>query len=223
MRLRQYLNEEVSLEELASILKRDCSKFLKEASKPDALYRGIKKSIPYYIKKKSRLENRSPRNTNPKLHKALNGEFTKKFGWPVRNGIFVTSSTYNARYYNSETNEAYMFFPIGDYKYCWSPDYADLVGKVDSYVVEWFADTDNVLKSEWIMKYNKKMEYEDFVREMYPKISNLITEEIKNIVNRYVTHNLPKAINTGNEVSFNCKGYYLVNRNWAEYYLEDNL
>ena len=119
MRLREYLTEESGLD-LVSILKKDCNKFLREAGKPDALYRGIKQSIPHQVKKKSRLEDRSPRNTNIKVHKALNKEFSKKFGWPVRNGIFVTSSTYDARYYGYDN--AYMFFPIGDYEYCWSPN-----------------------------------------------------------------------------------------------------
>ena len=102
--------------------------------------------------------------------------FKEMFGWEVRNGIF-TSSTLNYMY-----GEPYLFFPIGDFKFVWSPD-------IDDFYDAW----------------------QDAQIKFY-------TLDIHSYIDKY----LEKAIKSGNEISFNCKEYYLVDLKMRTF-LEDNL
>lgn len=65
---------------------------------------------------------RQPRDTHEAAHKIANELMVKHHGLPFRNGVFVTGSHAEA----SDYGEPVLIFPIGEFKYCWSPTITDL-------------------------------------------------------------------------------------------------
>jgi hypothetical protein len=123
MKIREQFNELEILEDTISKIKKDCQPFLKEIkSVGRLLYRGSKIQIKSYKILKSYLEDRTPKNMNIEVHDYLNKQFKKKFGWPIRNGIFVSFDPDMAASYGTP----YFFFPIGKYKYSFSKKVVDL-------------------------------------------------------------------------------------------------
>jgi len=133
MRLQQYLNEEHNtMENVVKMIKKDCKLYLTILRKTDKmLYRGTLKDVPsdaensndvYYFKKKPRIDRKST-DMPPLTHKRLDELFYEKFGWKPRSeGVFVTSDWGTAAFYG----KAFLFFPIGNFKYVWSPKVPDL-------------------------------------------------------------------------------------------------
>lgn len=56
-------------------------------------------------------------------HHKLNDEFTKHFGKPFRNGLFVTGSFEMASYFGDKIA---CIFPMGQFAFCWSSAIADI-------------------------------------------------------------------------------------------------
>jgi len=109
-------------------LKKDCKPFLKEIKKYKLFWfwRGSEKDVKHYEKFETR-KNRRPRDTPLWIHNILNKEFKKKFGWSVRSeGVFASSDKYGLYIYGEEN----MFFPVGKYKYVWSPKVNDLLSYI---------------------------------------------------------------------------------------------
>lgn len=254
MRLQKYINEEQSkYEDIIDILKKDCALFLKELKqtrKKQFLYRGYKYASGIITKKKSR-QDREPKDMDDTTSEYLNGLFKKKFGWYARSaGVFATSKTDDAEEYG----KPFFFFPIGKYKYIWSPKIGDLYTKIDNYklslenVEEMFSeeyytllhddDLDGIWEYDGIdlqidgdkyeamqeVLYNKEMfgiegnidnnllefipdlTLEDFIDKKVEEIKY----DIENLVSTYTNKNLKQAIQIENEITFNCKEYYLV-------------
>jgi hypothetical protein len=118
---------ELQEESLENLLIRDCAKFIKELpilSDKKQLWRGIEKQ-KYALRNKPHPKRR-PLDTPIEVHKKLNVYFEQKFGWPARQGLFCTASKGFAHQYGDGMVVA--VFPIGDYKYVWSPDVSDIYG-----------------------------------------------------------------------------------------------
>lgn len=100
-----------------------CGPFLQQAETRWAnMYRGVTIATSPLIEKKARLSNRVPLETSQTTHDEINEIFQAKFGHPFRNGVFASGnlslvSTYGITF---ET------FPIGQFKFLWSPDVPDL-------------------------------------------------------------------------------------------------
>ena len=163
MKFAGYLTEAtVSKEEIKKILNRDCAKFLKEMrGEYDLLFRGSYKKVNRIAKIKHNKE-RKPKDTPQELHDLLNKKFKKKFGWPVRNGIFTTSSYIMADGYGIP----YKFFPIGDYKYVYSTKIEDLFQYFEDRDITIFFSDDN--------KYDNNYIYNEYVDKMSDMIFNHI-------------------------------------------------
>jgi hypothetical protein len=96
------------------------------------LYRGVSRSLIGRLPAMPELpncsivpghyDNRKPRDTHPDVHNEMNRMFNEYHGAPFRNGLFVTGSLKEAKSYG----EAIVIFPIGKFKYCWSPTITDL-------------------------------------------------------------------------------------------------
>lgn len=73
------------------------------------------------------IENRLPKSIPVSIHRRLNDLFVNLFGVPFRNGVYATGD------YNQSTDygTVYTFFPIGEFKYCWSPYQKDLFHYID--------------------------------------------------------------------------------------------
>jgi hypothetical protein len=116
MRFEHYLTENV--DDIIGIINDKCQPFVKKfRNKTMGLfYRGVKKNIPEFDVVSSRLDNRKPLDSSNQVHEIANKLFIKKFGWPVRNGVFASSDEAGIMEYGS----AYIFFPMGDFDYVWS-------------------------------------------------------------------------------------------------------
>ena len=219
-RLQNYIKEAVSVEsqELFQDIKDECGPFLKEYNK-GFLWRGTKHKVKDRKYFKSRIE-RNPRDTPDELHNLLNDEFKKEFGWKVRNGIFVTPSERDAWYYGE--NRAYMFFPIGEYKYCFST-YKDLTADMDRNIMDWYEHPDYILKRLWKKRNPDKPfddEYEEWYKIEFEKRDKGYKMMARNVVKLYKDTGLSKLPGKRSEVSFQCKGYYLVNPIYANDFQE---
>ena len=134
-------------------------------------------------------QDRRPKDTNLYLHNLLDGWYKKKFGWKARSEGVFTYSIQNEPI--GEFGRIYYFFPIGPYKYVWTPD-------VEDFTVEFrdLAKTD----------YNQS------------NISNLTDEVYDSIFTeyeyRYLRHTTDKNLTRvkKEEVTFKCKKYYLMDQ-----------
>jgi hypothetical protein len=212
-RFKQYINEEIEDDgkDILLNLKEECSPFLKEYNK-GFLWRGTKRNVDTIRYFTPRTE-RKPLDTSEKLHDILNDEFNKKFGWKVRNGVFVTPNERDAWYYGDDS--AYMFFPVGKYKYCYSK-YKDLAADMDRDVYAWFHYSDTILFALW-KKRKIKEDFKVWSERERKRRDKGYEQMARDVIRLYTNKNLSKVVNKRNEVSFNCKGYYLVNPNYADY------
>jgi len=153
--------------DVVSLIKRDCKQYLKifkSVEREECLFKGsdsIRKDD--IIKIKSRLDNRIPRNTDKEIHDYLNKLFKDMFGWNVRNGVFVTPAHYDAELYG----DVCLFFPIGNFKYVWSPEVNDLTRFISSRTnLTW-----DVTVSKIISSYTDK-HFKDIFKEINnPEVS----------------------------------------------------
>ena len=179
MRLLEFLEKELPN------LRVDCGKFLKEIryGRHGFLYRGRGDlQIETYKKFASRVESgRRPMNTDPSMHNHLNKKFKDMFGWNVRDGAFASFSKEAAEFYGA----VYLFFPIGDYKYVWSPTICDLFARLPG------------------------------AGKFYPWTEQEQKDQIDKLLSDYKdTGLLEAAINVrhlSNEISFHCQHYYFIN------------
>jgi len=126
-KLSRYIREakQTDLEMVLSEIRENCGLWLKDPQAEGLLYRGTKNMVDVIEKRKTRLDNRRPKDMPNHLHDELNYHFKKKFGWKVRNGVFVTSNVGSARAYHHGP-DPYIFMPIGKFEFVWSPDVDDL-------------------------------------------------------------------------------------------------
>lgn len=191
MRLQEFLiNEEKDIGEIIQILKKDCSKFLRERGKPtNFLYRGTTRPVKDIVKIIPR-KDRKPLDTPQELSDLMDKLFMPKFGWrPRSSGVFAIGDKDAAEEYG----EVSLFFPIGDYKYIWSPKITDFYF---SLLMSGFTEREG----------GKRV-------SVYDPGNKIHVEKIKKMVNSYINSKLSSAVESGNEIMFMCKSYYLVNRN----------
>jgi len=176
MRLLEY-NQKLANEytEIINAIYRDCRPFIKELTKGkhngDLLYSGRRKGGD--IIKSTVRNNRTPMDTPLKYHRMLDKLFKKEVGFNARsNAIFCTGSVSQALDYSSKV---YIIFPIGQYKYAWSPEIKDLYDQL-------FEDFDG----DWILKLGEgedMYDEDDFddrvdyrLRKMYDKYVDELTD-----------------------------------------------
>lgn len=196
MRLKQYILEYTEDLEAGSIMKTLKSEvkrdYLKAVITGKLLYRGVRKDIDS-IEKITPRTNRIPRNTGFNTHKLLDELFLKKFGWKARSeGVFVSGNKDEAYGYG----EVYLFFPIGDYKYIWSPVVEDL-----------YLNLDDLMRTA---------NYSDILiqdKEKADAFSQLLDKEL---IPTYKNDDLKRATLVGNEIMFKCNYYYLVNNKYVK-------
>ena len=175
-------DEDVGIRNKAiELIKQNCKPFL-EAIDYDVLkykmFRGYKGAANAAIASKIR-PNRIPSDTPERAHEWFNAYFVKKFGEPFRNGMFVTG-------YESHANEygtVFLVFPIGDFKFAWSPRTRDLYQSFEH-------------DRSW-QGWTKIWELKTFNKWMDAKI--------------YQTTDIKTAIKQRNEIMIMAPGYYGIN------------
>lgn len=195
---------QLKVENIIEMIFKDCDYYINQLRKSNAfklLYRSSKDSTSFYKLKTSRLETgRNPLDTNVIIHNLLNKKiFNPVFGWNVRDGIFASSK--RIPYYG----EPYLFFPIGEFKYVWSPTVKDL-----------YEDMFDPQKLDFLYYYADEDD-----KIVNPNIKNISDNDIrlmvKNLQSMYSDKDFKGAVRSENEISFKCNKYYLVN-----YYMVDN-
>jgi len=164
MKLKQYLNEYAYTGDVVdwSPITKDCKPFIKELKGAhNLLLRGSRKSNPGIIK--------------------------VKFGWKPRStGVFCSGSLNTALFYGPVNS----VWPIGNFKFLWSPKVSDLF----SHLTDQVNTTEHDGWSYWLDN----------------------PDGLKAIVDTYTDKNLPKAIDgtatdmQSFEIMIGCKEYYMV-------------
>lgn len=193
MRLYNYLNEDEgvfqfynpsekeTLKKAWDIIQKDCKPFLKDIRNArNFLYRGMKEQ-KNFVKKKVRTD-RSPMNTPEDLHELYDRYFKEKFGWNARsNAVFANGNSLEASQYGRE----FMIFPIGNYKFVWSPEVEDLF-------------VNPITRG---LKRSDERNNEGF----YQKVK----EELDSV--NYTDKNMALAIRSKNEIMIGTESYYALN------------
>ena len=235
MRLANYILNEENIstgEELVKVLMRDCAPFVSDLAIDNFanfLYRGSQKSFSGIISNKNKpRKDRKPRDTPMELHLRFDKLFQRKFGWKVRSsGVFATPDIYSVEEYGI----FYLFFPIGKYRYVWSPEISDLYGylseekygimHIESYFknnIDWWYQIQHYMtmidKIGYRYIFLKDFEYSDDIEEFIDKnderADNMIDKALFDIVNTYKNKDIRNLLRSKNEVSILCKEYYLV-------------
>lgn len=129
MRLYEYIskkddvgdrNSDELLDKMLTMVEKDCQPFLKQAN--NLFFRGTKhKMKDDYINKMTARKDRKPLDSPMTIHKESDKIFKEKFGWKARSeGVFASTS-----YHVGSYGKVWMFFPIGNFKYVWSPTVTD--------------------------------------------------------------------------------------------------
>lgn len=132
MKFKNYLLfENMESSRIPDIIMKDCKLFideLKKTRKDDFIYRGTKKGV-FNLKKIKPRKNRKPMDMPEVLHNLFDNLFYKEFKWKSRSeGVFVASDPSILGPYGTP----YLFFPIGKYKYVWSPSIEDLFCEIEN-------------------------------------------------------------------------------------------
>jgi len=198
MRLNNYLTEWDIEDELDQVDISAISKILHECSDMYNLYkkekrffyRGVDENIDVWVKKYVRGD-RNPRAMSIAVKDYLDDYFQKTFGWRARNGVFATS--YVAHIIDNFDNPYIIFIPNG-FKYVWSREFMDLnLGEGD----------------DWLESIRFKINMGERYTEDDEWRDNEIT--IEQGLASFTDKDLVGALKIGNEISFKCPHYYLVN------------
>jgi hypothetical protein len=180
MKSVEFLSEAEKLaspERAAMLLQQNCKPYFAQAGGwNDVLYRGI----TYELKPIGVYQNRGKRrpvNTKPMVQALIDDYFMNKFGVRFRaESIFAVPDPNVAASYGT----IYVVFPIGEFKYCWSPNVEDLFIEISD-----------------INHKPITAETEKFISQMMANAS-------------YQTTDLARALGTNSEIMINCKQYYML-------------
>jgi len=132
IQFNQYLNEEDE-ESPADLIIKNCQPFLKKIGYKVTkypLYRGMDENSK--VVKKTVRKNRKPLDTKIEIHNMLNDAFYKKFKIKARSEcIFVAG--YES--FSADFGRLFYIFPIGNFKFLWSPKIKDLFNKVGGFKI----------------------------------------------------------------------------------------
>lgn len=127
MRLKNFINENVLLEDLAFKIKRDCKQFIKELERYNwdykkFLFRGLE-STETWVYKKVR-KNRRPTDTHIDFHNKFDEAFKAKFGIKLRSeSVFCTTGAFPGE----DFGYTHLIFPTGKYRLFQSEEITDLM------------------------------------------------------------------------------------------------
>jgi hypothetical protein len=208
---KQFIQEEHILKEsfadeldqerrdLANDIKNDCGPFLKHFGDRSYLLRGFKgapratkkyplfKDFAYKIPVR---KDRKPLDTDPDLADAIDNFLEKKFGVrPRSEGLFCTGAEGISQ--AEGYGDAYLIFPIGDFKIIYSKQVADLYTAI---------------------KRNKIPSLSKFEDEEHAFPSG---QKYQDVINKHIagfdyTDEIGAALKTPNEVMVICDEYYAV-------------
>jgi hypothetical protein len=174
---------ESELDDIVSILKRDCSDFIDELSKSETLlFRGIKRNLGDSIKrgiwKKKSHKERIPTDMSQSVSDKFDELFAQELGVYLRSeGVFAAKNIEDTFSYGSFDDDirvktrgsfnkrVYLFFPIGEYSYYWNHSVIDLYSDIENETwYNYFTDIihnedtsglEEMLIEDWEILYNR--------------------------------------------------------------------
>mgnify|MGYP007016029883 CR=1 FL=1 len=218
MRLLEYIEKDVS--SARQLITSYCKPFIREMGRhivdvsPGAnynfLWRGHEAFITNIIVMKTR-NDRNPKDTPVEISKIIDDLMEEKFGWrPRSSGVFAVPNINTA----NEYGRPYIFFPIGQYKYIWSPqidDMYELIAEISDFSIK-----DNELERDWKeLGKNKSMSFEEYKERAHSKV----IEKIRKYIKTYKNTGLKDA-GMYNEITFNCNRYVLIDPEMQEEVIE---
>lgn len=198
-------------------IKRECSDIYSLYQRTSKyFYRGMSEDREYFEKIVPR-KDRKPKDINIEIHKYLDEQFYKIFGWrPRTEGVFCTSDIVSTETYSSH---AHIIFPKDGFKYIWSPEIDDLHSYLGPIKFE-YSDLVLVTKKgheaeeeEIRKKYKTKKEYVDFLNKKYKERTIQLLQET---VLKYKEMDINKVLISGNEIMIKCNYYYAVHEFYSE-------
>jgi len=163
---------------------------LKKCEPGSLLYRGIPNAgKPYDIKMFEPVFDRYPINTPKDIHDDLNNLFYKKFGWYCRDGVFCFGNIYD--------NNTLKF----DCDYAATSENAYLVFPADDYKIIWSPDVYDLFS---------ELEYDENEDDEFSRDHSVLSD----LVEKYKSGDLCKALHYENEIMVDCEYYYLVNQKY---------
>jgi hypothetical protein len=133
MRLKNYITEEKQVD-IVKLIKKDCGPWLRTIN---PIINSGKGFVRYSFKERIKFiknffprTDREPRDNSQELHNTFDKGFLEKFGWKGRSeGVFVWPVNNIAAFLLDSLDgdsHTFIFYPIGEFKYIWSPKVKDL-------------------------------------------------------------------------------------------------
>ena len=121
----------IQVNRLVEFIRANCQPWLAATKNGQhKVYRGVDENITAWIQNVR--SDRSPKDTNESRHHMFNAIISRAGGIANRsNAAFVSGDKYTADTYGTP----YVIFPIGDFRYTWSPEYADWTNDLESDVI----------------------------------------------------------------------------------------
>jgi len=222
MRLQNFINEEIPYDEpLFKLIDRRAKKFVREMESwgempksKSFIWRGTRRDIEKWDILQSHLEGRTPKAMTLLEQYVLNEGFKKKFGWPARFGVFTTSNV--SRDIGAAIfGDPYIFIPLDDYEYVWSPKIWDMNINPDRIAEShpYLTAIEDAIEEAQDEIGSHSDEPLDKIKE---KIFSMVEKTVMRAVNTYTDKDLKKAVMVGSEVSFKCNEYLLVNSHYSK-------
>lgn len=188
------------IENAINTIKKDCKPYIKVCD-GTILWRGAKEVIQYMeMKKKVPRSDRRPKDTNENLHNAIDDTLKSMFGWrPRSSGVFVTPDYEEASGYGIDV---FAIFPIGNFKFIWSPEIPDLYGHIS--ILDYPAT-----RNPAYYKAKLNISGKDVEKKLQEKLDEE-QAEIRELCNKYTDKNFTQALKSKNEIMLGCKAYYII-------------
>lgn len=142
------MNEDsgITTEDYIQMIKRDCQPFLNQLGNNKSLqkdvlaYRGIKNlsgKVSGGFYKLNVRQDRKPMSTSIKMTRTLDEWFERKFEFKARTTSLFSSGSFT---YAQSYGDIFAIFPIGEFKFVWSPEVTDLFLWIDSHFFQDYND-----------------------------------------------------------------------------------
>ncbi len=203
MKFKQYLIESTNKKPFSEIINAiwdDCQPFLKDIAKSPGfrgMYsgRGNNNTKDFYTG--TVRTDRMARDSDPVVHKMLDKEYKKVFGWNARsNVIFTSGDLHQAQDYGT----VYLIFPIGRYKFIWNKFNEDLVDEIPE------DSTDRATE-----KALNNLPEDASDDEIHTQALKYLQDAVEFYVGRSTDKDILQALERKHEIMVNCKEYYAVN------------
>lgn len=201
MRFTQYLVEEQNqvfeeLQQAAARVAKYCQPYLKELNwdieTALELRRGMKGQDQTFFVNNTHT-NRKPTDTPQVVHDFIDQWFEQNFGCKFRStGMFATGEQSSASYYGFP----YKVFPIGRFKYVWSPNVKDLYGRLQNRISSKLQHSMNRIDNQEQLYYDQQ----DVIEEVLHEVD-------------YRDHSLDQAIESHAEIMFCVDQYFALKLN----------